>query len=200
MTLNQPQTPDGNILDYASPGLAGPLRLADRSILTFLPEPGGMHIVETLEGKTRAIAAICFSGISMLILGFTISASTPFLSRPWFTSMALWLLLAAGVAALILALIHSNWKATILKLRPEDLQLTFETPFKKRFYSWTWDQFRQAHVVQSLDSRTQRVIRELQVEIWTSPVLRLFIGHGLRELGAIVDELRRFQSRNSSED
>jgi energy-converting hydrogenase Eha subunit A len=194
MSSNNSQIPDGNILDYASPGMGGPLRLAKLSILTFLPEPNGMHIVETLTGKMQAIYAICFSAISMIILGLTTSSINPRFSGSWFSAMFVWSIFAAGVAALIIALINSNWRATILKILPEHLQLTFQTPFKNRPYQWTWDQFRQVHVTQQLDQLTQRVVCELQIEIWTSPVVRLFNGHGLRELGLIAEEMRRHQS------
>ena len=198
MALDKPQFPDGKILDYASPMMRRPLRLAEKSILTFLTDQDGMQIVETLEGKAKARYAIFFAAGAMAILGLTINGSYKMFSALWMEAMGVYAAFVVGVVTLIIALISSNWQQTILTIGAEHLHLFFTTPFKNRLYKWTWDQVCQARVVQELDPPTQRIKCELQIDLWSHPLVRLFSGHDLRELGLVAEELHRHQPGTSS--
>jgi hypothetical protein len=183
------QIPDGPILDYASPMIHGPLRLARKSILTFVPDLDGMHIVESLEGKMRAVVAIVFSSSSMTLLGCKVSSCQPVFNMGWMNAMAVYAVFAIVVLTLIIALINSNWQQTILKIEAEKLLLVFKGPFKNRLHRWTWDQIRRALIVQELDPRTYRIFYELRIEFWSHPLVRLFTGQNLSELGSIVEQI-----------
>jgi hypothetical protein len=182
------QIPDGPILDYASPMIRAPLRLAEKSIITFVPDPDGMRILESLAGKGRALFAIFFSAGSMTVLGCTISGTGP----GWTKAMAVYAVFAIGTLALIVALINSNWQETILKISGENLLLVFKTPFKSRRYQWTREQIREARIVQELDPPTQRIVLELQIEFFSQPVVRLFTGHDIPVLRSAAEHIRQY--------
>jgi hypothetical protein len=191
MPMLMSQIPEGPILDYASPLIRAPLRLAEKSILTFFADADGLRIVESLAGKGRAIAAICFCGGSMIILGCTISDLAPLFSSVWLESMATYSIFAFGTLALILTLINSNWRRTVLKIGAVYLTLVFESPLKNRVYQWTWDRFVGARILQELDPPTQRIVYEVQMEFSSHPLVRLFTGHDLPELGPVMERIRQ---------
>src|SRR5579863_1190824 len=111
------QFPDGPILDYASPALKTPLRLTDQSILTVRETTGGVEIFETLAGKSGAIAAIIFSGGMVTLFGFgAFNYDSHDSNWVFFSPFRIFYLIYLTVTLLlILAVIESNWRETILR-------------------------------------------------------------------------------------
>jgi len=190
------QFPDGPILDYASPALKTPLRLADQSILTVREITGGVEIFETLAGKSGAIAAIIFSGGMVTLFGFCTFNTYPPIQQEFFTPLRIFYLIYLAVTLLlIVAVIESNWRETILRVKAENLVLIFKSAFKLRRYEWTTEMVRHVHVVQEIDAKTQRIVYELQIEFWSHPMVKLFTGHDPPELNDLASRLRNHLCR-----
>ena len=186
------QFPEGPILDYASPAMKSPLRLADKSILTVHETTRGLDVLETLAGKTTAVGAIIFSGAMVTLFGITaINTGVALLSG----LMIFYLIYLSVTLLLIYAVIESNWRETILRAEDENLILIFKSPFTLRRHQWATEKVREVHVVQELDIKTRRIVHELQIELWTQQWVKLFTGHDPPELGDIAVRLRYHLSR-----
>jgi hypothetical protein len=184
----------GPVLDYASPAIRGPLRLTDKSIITFIPTPDGLDIVETLHGKGAALAAIIFTSGAVALLGTEVFAGIvahdPASTWPW-TGIFLYLAFAAMTILVILAVIHANWRSSLLSVTRQRLILDFKSPYRLTRRQWEPEQLKTVNVVQQLDPRTQRLIYEIQLEFWSCPMIRLFTGHDPSELHRIADTIRK---------
>lgn len=186
-----PQIPQGPILDYASPGIGRALRLVRQSIITFIPIANGVEILESLSGKTQAVVAIVFAGGAVTLLGFTIFADLQHRFFYLFLT-AFYLIYLVVTAWIVIAVIQSNWRRTVLRVTPGKLLLIFKTPFNAIERHWNNEQIRFVSVVHVLDSRTLRTIYELQIEFCSDAPARLFTGHGPPELAHIADLIRRY--------
>lgn len=180
----------GPVLDYASPLARGPLRLADRSILTFIPVSNGVNIVESLEGRGRAVAAIIFSSCAVILLGPVVFGEA-FDHDISIAGVLLYLGYAVMTVIVILAVINANWRTTILGVTREHLILDFKTPFRLARRQWNPEELKTVNVVQQLDPRTKRIAHEIQLEFYSHPLTRLFTGHDPPELHHIVDTVRQ---------
>jgi hypothetical protein len=192
------QIPEGPILDYASPALKSPLRLTDLSILTVQPITDGIEVLETLTGKGAAIAAMIFSAGTVALFGFeTFTSDAPNAHVDFGTLQIFYLIYLAITLILMFAIIESNWRETILRVQRENLTLAFKSPFKLRQHRWTTEMVRQIHVVQAIDTKTERLVHELQIELSSSSLqwVKLFTGHDAPELGNIAGQLRAQVSR-----
>jgi hypothetical protein len=182
------------ILDYASPMAKTPLRLAVRSIIRMYAEPDGVSVYETLTGQGQALGAIIFSGCTVALLGSALyqterpRAFADYFLDAWFV---LYFLTVFATVALIFAVIHQNWRKTILRASAEQLTLVMESPFKSVVRRWPGADVRFVHVVQSLDPRTQRLVYHLQIEMSSGQRLQLFGGHEMAELAEIANAVRK---------
>jgi hypothetical protein len=185
------EIPAGPILDYASPNSRTPLRLATRSVISILSTANEVIITESLDGHLSALAAILFTGSTVALLGTGVIGETLHLHN-WsdLSDAALVLVLyfvyAAGTLALIVAVIHTNWRRTILQVSHECAVLIFKSPLKETVHKWPTENVRHVHVVQELDQRSQRIVFYLRIEVRDRPVAQLFSGHKIDELSEIA--------------
>lgn len=186
--------PSETILDYASPMAKTPLRLATRNVITIVPTDDGFQIVETLAGQSQALAAILFSASMVALLGITITGGihpsrlSDFLYA--IPVLIFYLLYAGGTAALILAVIHTNWRRTILLVYPRETMLTFKSPLREKSYEWPSQDIRHILVTQELKGSGQ-IVHQLQFEIAHGQTAQLFGGHDADELVEIAQLIRK---------
>jgi hypothetical protein len=189
------EIPAGPILDYASPIARTPLRLASRSVISILASGNRAIITESLGGQSGAVAAILFTGLTVTLLGCGVLGSALHLHN-WtdfyvaLVVLILYLIYAGGTLALILAVIHTSWRRTVLRVSPQQIVLTFHSPLKKKAYEWPSQSVQHVHVVQALNQRRYEIAYHLQIEIRNQQVAQLFGGHEISELSEIARLIR----------
>lgn len=186
------------ILDYASPMARTPLRLASRSIISIVYKNDEAQIHETLTGQTQALAAIIFSGLTVLLLGSSVLGIVHRRTLDGLIAAApiliLYFLYAAGTLFLILAVIHTSWRQTVLGISHQHVTLNFKSPLKKTGYDWPTEEIRHVHVVQGLDGATNRIVFQLRIEIANRQIAELFGGHTAGELTEIAWLVREYMA------
>ena len=180
------------ILDYASPMARSPLRLAVKSIIRIKAEGDSVAIIEMLTGQGQALAAIIFTGLTVSLLGFGLvgDVAPKTLVDIFNPVLVIYFVVVCGTGALMLAVIHNNWRQTVLRVSRERVTLTLSSPFKMTTHEWPSADVRHVHVMQTLDKRTQRVIYDLQIEMGSGSMVQLFGGHDTPELSEIADAVR----------
>jgi hypothetical protein len=194
--------PPETILDYASPMAKTPLRLASRSVISIIPTDDGVEITETLTGQSQALAAIIFSASMVVLMGCTAMARIH--PRHWsdlldaIPVLIFYVIYAGGTAALIVAVIHSSWRRTILTVSPEQTVLLFRSPLKEKSYAWLNKEIRHVLVTQELIQSTWQIVYKLQLEIADRQTAQLFGGHDADELAEIAKLIRKFLPQKAS--
>jgi len=185
-----PLIPPKPVLDYASPNARSPLRLTNTSIISVNERSDGTEIIESLTGHGEAIGAIAFTSITMTILGNDV-LSNPAWSKNFLGPCIIYWLFALGILTLILAVIHVNWRQTILHISHETLTLTFKSPFKKQTWRWPTADIQRAYAVEEIVPKAKRFICELRIETAVHGSMNLFGGHEPRELNELADLIQR---------
>jgi hypothetical protein len=190
MTLPEHQP----ILDYASPGVKTPLKLAEGSIIRINDDGETVEIIETLAGKMTALSAILFTSCTATTMGIALLGTVQQTSS-W-APMVFFFGFVAVVVRLILAVIRANWRKTILRVKSSEATLRFTTPFNEQSRRWNSEEVEQYRVTQELDPATQRIVYEMQIAFWSRPLIKLFTGQSLRLLTEIALQL---ESRTTSQ-
>ena len=190
------EIPAGPILDYASPISRTPLRLASRSVISILSTTKGTVITESLGGQMPALAAIIVTGSTVSLLGCGVLGIVLHLHNwtEFYEALVVlipYFIFAGGTLALILAVIHTSWRRTILRVSPQGIVLVFHSPLKEKAYEWTGENVRHVHIVQELDRRRWEVAYHLQIDIGDRHTAQLFGGHGIEELSEIARLIRQ---------
>lgn len=186
-------TRPATVLDYASPQTHGRSRLPARSVLTYQRTPAdGIVVLETLSGKFAAISAIVFAAVS---LGMFLAASVGVLNRsdtPWPLACAPFAFVAFGFCVM-LAVINSTWRQTILRGTRTGIQLSFLSPLRRaRLMQWPPERVHSVMPVYTSEARksNEDARGELNLIIAHGPVVRLFTGHSHAEMAWIADCFR----------
>lgn len=181
------------VLDYASPRTHGRGRLPARSVLTYQRTPdGGIIVLETLTGKFAAISAIVFAAVS---LGMFLAASIGVLNRsdtPWPLALAPFAFVSFGLCVM-LAVINSTWRRTILRGTRAGIELSFLSPLRReKLMQWPPERVHSVMPVHTSEARASNedARGELNLVIAHGPVVRLFTGHSHAEMAWIADCIR----------
>lgn len=180
--MSQPQA----ILDYASPGRAGKLRIGSTSVIRIFDRGEVVQIVETLEerGKATALILVDLGMIAVMFAGNQRGIARSFARGTLDEILAFTLVLAvAMLAILFFALLH-NFASTRLAATGESLTLTFSNPIRKRVYAIP------RISVHTIEVRTSEAVNELRIFV-SMHDLHLFTGHSLFELARIAALLIR---------
>jgi hypothetical protein len=182
-------TDAATVLDYASPHTHGAARLPARSVLTYQrTADGGVIVLETLTGKSGAIGAMVFSGLSLALLMIASIAA----GLPWQAMFGPGAFALAG-AIVMGMVVNQTWRRTILRGTSAGIELSFLSPLQRaRLMQWPADQVHAVMPVYTADERLddEAARGELNIVISRGPLLRLFTGHAHAEMAWIADCIR----------
>jgi hypothetical protein len=145
------------ILDYASPRPRGKVRLPARSVLHLQRDParGETRVIEALEGKAQATAALIFAAFVLIVM---IATMYPELAKMFRERAPNPLVVILGPlwiveAGLMVAVINNTWRKTVLIARGDaGLSLAFSSLFRRMAYQWPAHRIGQIRVVVTVDA------------------------------------------------
>jgi hypothetical protein len=180
------------ILDYAGPRPRGQrVRLPAKSILRWTWDRDGkrLDVVETLAGKSAALAALAFAGFVLVVLGFT---TVTIFGKRYDPSAAIpgavWLL----EFGLMLAVINNTWRRTELWATVDGIGLRFRAPLQpRREHWWARDQVGDVLVTRVVLGAYVEPLSELEVRVVDVPAARLFTGHAQGLLAEVATQVRK---------
>jgi hypothetical protein len=187
------------ILDYAGARPRRKLRLAARSYVDLIAGEGDdgrqVRLVETLRGKSEAVAAICFAVFTLVVFGVVIEAGVRYmLRRPndGFTigfnifCIGLWL---AELVTLI-AVINETWRRTILIANPQQLIVMFRGVFRRTEHRWPAREIADVSAVSTQDDPGASPLGELRITVADRTAVHLFTDHRLSDVQRFAAAVR----------
>jgi hypothetical protein len=183
----------GPMLDYASPRPQGKLRLPAKSQLEMRLDGDQVIVREWLQAKTGAMIAVAFSLIPMVSLPLSVlgvlSYRDPIESRIAVVTFVAFFWISEIVVLLLV--INSTWRQTVLRARKDGLLLTFSVPFGQRRHEWNAGEIENIQMNSTTTVIHKNHLGEIQIHIAGQPLVSLFTDHAATELEPVVAALRQ---------
>lgn len=180
------------ILDYASPRPRKRIRLPCKSRLELHADGKGVRIVETLAGRSGAIAAMVFAVVVLLewaLVCYGIYKPGRRLSDQ--LSDLLWAAVPwLGYLALLLAVVHQTWRKTILQVDRQRVLLQFVSPLRQVCYRWPAEQVLQIQPAITFMAQNAWPVGELRLHLASGGRVHLFTDHRLSDVERLADSTR----------
>jgi hypothetical protein len=187
------------ILDYAGARPRRKLRLAARSYVDLIAGEGDdgrqVRLVETLRGKSQAVAAICFAVFTLLVFGLVIEEGVRYMIRRHadaFTigfnvfCLGLWI----AELATLFAVINETWRRTILIANPQHVILQFRGVFRRTEHRWSSGEIADASAVATQDEPDALPLGELRLTVTDRAAVHLFTDHRLTDVQRFAAAVR----------
>ena len=181
------------MLDYASPRPQGKLRLPAKSQLETRLDGDQVIVREWLQAKTGGLIAMAFSLVPMLSLPVSVFGALSY-RDPIESRLAVLAFTAAvwvSEIVVLLLVINSTWRQTILRAGKDSLLLTFSAPFGRRRHEWNASEIEDIKMASTTTVIHKNRLGEIQIHIAGQPLVSLFTDHAAMELEPVVAALRQ---------
>ncbi len=175
------------ILDYASPRPRGKVRLPAESKLDIRGDKESLQIIETLKGRSRALAAITFGVFVLIVIGLACgySARMAYLrpSRYGLESPIILGTLWLAEAVLAVIVLNQTYRSTIVRVQDSELILQFKGLFSgTRTYRWPVSEIGEIRVEPTQLGAGMAALAELQIRPTYEVSVHLFTDHRMSEV------------------